>query len=233
MDIPLFEKLYRNKKNELEVHLKNIENIIYKLNEPLEGNMFYHHQSCMRWKEGDKLVRCDRFLAKQTNMFWCGTTVNKKICEIGFNAGHSSLLFLLGRDLSNLEFTIFDINRHSYTQPCFEYIKSNFSHINFEFIPGDSIIEIPKWINTNSNAHNTYDIIHIDGGHSEECINNDFKNAVKLVKKGGIIIIDDTDSKHINKYVDQYLETNNFKELHIMNTGGGPNTYSHRMIQMI
>ena len=220
------------KQNELEVHLKDIENIIYEQNIPLEGNIFYHHQSSRR-KEGDKLIRCDRFLAKQTNMFWCGTTANKKICEIGFNAGHSCLLLLLGRDFSHLEFTIFDIARHKYTIPCFEYIQSKFPHITFEIIKGSSVIEMPKWITDNSGAYNTYDIVHIDGGHSEECIKNDFENSLKLIKIGGIIIIDDTDSSHINKYVDLYLNTGYFKELQIMNTGGSANTFSHRMIKKI
>ena len=232
MDIQKYEKLYSEKNTDLEKHVKNIEDIIYNVKVPLEGNIFYYHQGS-RWKEGEKLIRCNRFLAKQTNMFWCGTIANKKICEIGFNAGHSCLLLLLGRDLSPLEFTIFDINRHKYTLPCFEYIKSKFSHINFEFIGGNSIIEIPKWINANPNACNTYDIVHIDGGHSEECINNDFKNTIKLLKSGGIIIIDDTDSEHISKYVDQYLNNGNFKELQIMNTGGSSNTFSHRIIQNI
>ena len=90
-----------------------------------------------------------------------------------------------------------------------------------------------KWINSNPNTCYTYDIVHIDGGHSEECINNDFKNAIKLVKSGGIIIIDDTDSQHISNYVDQYLSTGDFKELQIMDTGGSANTFSHRIIQNI
>ena len=38
-------------------------------------------------------------------------------------------------------------------------------------------------------------------------IKNDFENADNLVKIGGIIIIDDTDSEHISKRVDKYLST--------------------------
>lgn len=38
---------------------------------------------------------------------------NTKICEIGFNAGHSAMLFLMGRDKTSADFTIFDIGHHS------------------------------------------------------------------------------------------------------------------------
>ena len=40
-------------------------------------------------------------------------------------------------------------------------------------------------------------------------------------------------SEHISKYIDQYLNTGNFKELQIINTGGSANTFSHRIIQNI
>lgn len=35
------------------------------------------------------------------------------------------------------------------------------------------------------------DFIFIDGGHSEETIKSDFENAVRLIKPGGIIALDD------------------------------------------
>ena len=86
-----------------------------------------------------------------------------------------------------------------------EYIKSKFTHINFEYIEGDSTITMPKWIKNNKNLIWSYDVVHVDGGHSEHCILNDMKNADLLVKNNGIIIIDDTNDANINKYVDLYI----------------------------
>jgi len=36
--------------------------------------------------------------------------------------------------------------------------------------------------------HDKVDLCFIDGGHSEECVKSDTKNAFRMVKKGGVII---------------------------------------------
>jgi hypothetical protein len=69
----------------------------------------------------------------------------------------------------------------------------------------------------------------VDGGHSEHCISNDMKNADQLVKKGGILIIDDTNLMHINQYVDFYLFNRGYKELRVLET----KCYPHRIIQKL
>ena len=89
-----------------------------------EGNCFYFNKTFIRKKE---------LFNKQLNLFWIGTENHSNICEIGFNAGHSTLLLLLSNN-KNINFTIFDINTHSYTEKCFEYIKNKFVDVNFEFV---------------------------------------------------------------------------------------------------
>jgi len=161
------------------------------------------------------------------NLFWCGKQASAKICEIGFNAGHSTMLMLLGKDKTPLDFTIFDIGHHSYTKPCLDLIKSRFQHVNFEYIEGDSTLTMPKWIEDNQTLLGLYDVVHVDGGHSEHCISNDMKNADLLVKKHGILIIDDTDIHHINMYVDTYISSGKYREMDVLKTKG----YPHRIIQ--
>lgn len=156
-------------------------------------------------------------------------TSNKKICEIGFNAGHSSLLLLLGRDDTHIDFTIFDIGHHPYTKPCVKYIESQFQHVEFEYIEGDSTLTMPKWIESNPLQIGQYDVVYIDGKHSEYCISNDMKNADLLVKKNGILIIDDTNMHHINNHVDLYVSNGKYKEMNVLRTTG----YPHRIIQKI
>ena len=58
---------------------------------------------------------------------------------------------------------------------------------------------------------------------------HDMKNTDLLVKKNGIVIIDDTNSYIINKYVDLYLSTGNYIELNLLSTFG----YPHRIIKKI
>jgi predicted small metal-binding protein len=218
MDKQLFTQKYSEKQDEINKFLIDIEKIIHRYNYPLEGNIFYKHQTT---------ILCNDFIPKQINLFWSGTMVVKNICEIGLNAGHSAFVLLLGRlfqdDRENklktpLNFTIFDIGHHPYTKPSLEYLKNNFSYVNFEYIEGDSKYEIPKWLNNNQEMLEQYDVIHVDGSHEEDSIKNDMRNVVKMCKVNGIIIIDDTDGPQTNKYVELYLKSGFFTEIDIVET---------------
>jgi hypothetical protein len=211
---------YASKNNEKQLYLEDLKNIIMNSNSTLEGNCFYYDRSLNLFPE---------LYTKQLNLFWCGKQEIENICEIGFNAGHSAMLLLLGRNNTPLNFTIFDIGHHAYTKPTFEYIKSKFSYVNFEYIEGDSTIIMPEWINNHSDLMYKYDVVHVDGGHSEHCISNDMKNADLLVKQNGIIIIDDTNDQTINNYVDWYISNKNYTELQVFPTFG----YPHRIIRKI
>jgi cephalosporin hydroxylase len=204
----------------LEYMLNELLTLIQKDKEALEGNCFYYHQSYNRFSE---------LLNKQTNLFWAGTASTLRICEIGFNAGHSSLLFCLGSLGVSLDYTIFDINEHTYTRPCFEYIQTSFPEKSFEFIEGDSTVEIPKWIDRHPELLEQYDLVHIDGGHSEHCIRNDLINSLKLLSVNGLVIIDDTNIEYINSYVNNVLSTGKFEEVSILPTVG----YQHRILKRI
>ena len=211
---------YESKKDEREIHLDNLKKIVIESNVPFEGNCFYYHNTVDIFPE---------LYSKQLNLFWCGKQAVENICEIGFNAGHSTMLMLLGRPNKPINFTIFDIGNHLYTKPSFEYIKSKFSYVNFEYVEGDSTIIMPEWINKNQELMYKYDVVHVDGGHSEHCISNDMKNADLLVKKNGIVIIDDTNMGIINKYVDLYISNGNYVEMNLISTNG----YPHRCIKKI
>jgi hypothetical protein len=211
---------YEQRSSQMESYLNKAEKIIINTNVKLEGNAFYFHNTLTRFPE---------LYNKQLNLFWCGKQAPAKICEIGFNAGHSSMLMLLGNDSPSLDFTIFDIGEHKYTAPCLSYMMSLYPQVKFEYVQGDSTITMPRWINSNQLNLGTYDVVHIDGGHTEHCIFNDMKNVNLLVKKDGIVIIDDTQVKHINKWVDLYLSTGLYTELHLLDTIG----YRHRILQKI
>jgi len=212
---------YESKNDEKNIILDDLKNIIINSGSNLEGNCFYYHSTLTLFPE---------LYSKQLNLFWCGKQNNTKICEIGLNAGHSAMLLLLGNNIENVNFTIFDIGHHLYTKPCFEYIQKKFSHVNFEYIEGDSTITMPIWIDNNKDLIGKYDLVHVDGGHSEHCISNDMKNANILVRLNGIIIIDDTDvNSIINSYVDLYISKGDYIELELLKTYG----YPHRIIKKI
>ena len=75
--------------------------------------------------------------------------------EIGFNAGHSSELFL---KYTSAHVTSFDLGEHPYVSHAKEYIDAYPGR--HSLIIGDSTVTVPKCIGK-------YDIIFIDGGHSQ------------------------------------------------------------------
>ena len=220
VDEVLTQTEYENCSSEKQLLLADIKQIVIDSKSSLEGNSFYAHTTLNIYPE---------LYTKQLNLFWCGKQAKTKICEIGFNAGHSTMLMLLGRDKTPLDFTIFDIGHHPYTKPCLAYLESKFQHVKFEYIEGDSTISMPTWIEANKQQLWVYDVIHVDGGHTEYCITNDMKHADLLVKRGGIVIIDDTFMTHINNCVNSYLSSGNYRELDVLKTKG----YPHRIIQKI
>lgn len=223
--MPEFEEMeviqaYERHSSRKESYLKDIEKLVVNSGSSLEGNSFYVHNTLQRYQD---------LYNKQLNLFWCGTQAKTKICEIGFNAGHSAMLLLLGRDTTPIDFTIFDIGHHPYTTPCLEYIASNFPHVTFGYMEGDSTQTMPTWIEANKPMLETYDVVHVDGGHSEHCIFHDMKNANFLVKKGGIVIVDDTNISYINDYVNIYVSSGKYREMGVAKTLG----YQHRIIQKL
>jgi predicted O-methyltransferase YrrM len=171
--------------------------IIKKSGELLEGNIFMFHHT---------FNYTDRFIYKAKNI--SKTVLNKNIknvMEIGFNAGFSTLLMLLTNP--NMNITCLDLGEHSYTLPCYEQLKTTFGD-RINIIIGDSL-------NTMPTISNTYDLIHIDGGHSTEIASSDVINSYRLSKQGTILIMDDYDFPNLHELWDKYVEQYNLKPLDI------------------
>lgn len=213
-------KEYDSFKSNINTHLNQIETLIKSSGAPcFEGNSFYYH---------DTFTLFDKLYTKQVNLFWMGKQATK-ICEIGFNAGHSAMLMLLGRDKNPIDFTVFDIGHHLYTRPTYEYIKNVFPHINFEYIEGDSTVTLPNWINVHKEQLGQYDLVHVDGGHYESCVSSDLKYADLLLKIGGLVIVDDSNSNLIERYINYYLNSGRYTEVNLLKTAG----YEHRVLRKL
>lgn len=171
--------------------------IIYESGENLEGNIFTEHNTTRY---------TDVFLNKTKNISNVVLNKNiKNVMEIGFNSGFSALLMLMSNP--NITITCFDLCEHSYTLPCFKKIKETFGdRINIVF--GNSI-------KTVSDEIKLFDVIHIDGGHSTEVARCDIINALRLSKKGTIIIMDDYDFGNLHELWNEYVESYDLQKMTI------------------
>ena len=117
----------------------------------------------------------------------CSDNSIKNILEIGFNAGHSSDLFLDNNQGCSV--ISFDIGEHSYVKVAKEYIDKTYPN-RHTLIIGDSTKTIPNY-----KTDIKYDLIFIDGGHLYEVAKADLLNCKKLSHKDTIVIMDDTINK--------------------------------------
>jgi len=171
--------------------------IIYNCGELLEGNIFMIHHTTNY---------TDVFLNKSKNISNMVLNKNiKNVMEIGFNSGFSTLLMLLSNP--NICITCFDLGEHRYTMPCYEKLKETFGE-RLNIIIGDST-------KTLQNIHDTFDLIHIDGGHTTEVADSDIINSYRLSKQGTILIMDDYDFVNLHNLWDSYITQYNLKKLDI------------------
>jgi predicted O-methyltransferase YrrM len=171
--------------------------IINNSQELLEGNIFMLHQTTNF---------TDVYLNKAKNI--SNLVLNKNVSnvmEIGFNAGFSTLLMLISNP--KLHITCFDLGEHAYTLPCFEQLKLTFGE-RLNIIIGDSTQTLIK-------CQQTFDLIHIDGGHTTHVATSDITHSHRLSKQGTILIMDDYDFHNLHNLWDTCIQQYKLKPLDI------------------
>jgi len=121
----------------------------------------------------------------------------KNILEIGFNAGHSSEIFLESRN--DIHVTSFDMGIHTYVKIAKQYIDKTYP-TRHKLIYGDSRITLPEYIE--NNCDKKFDLIFIDGGHYNDVPEKDLFNCKFLSHEETIVIMDDTmnNPEYINSW---------------------------------
>lgn len=176
---------------------ENLLPIIINSNENLEGNIFMRHNT---------IGFSDYYIDKAKNISNILLNKNiKKVLEIGFNSGFSALLMLLTNP--NIHITCCDLGEHLYTIPCFEKINKDFGG-RIKLILGNSNQTLPK-------ISDTFDIIHIDGGHQVHVAEKDIQNSYKLSKTGTILIFDDYDFNNLHSLWNYYIKAFELKYCNI------------------
>ncbi len=110
----------------------------------------------------------------------------KNILEIGFNAGHSSELFLDTNP--NSVVTSIDLGYWYYCKFGIKYLEKKFPD-RFQIILKDSLEALNNFKIISQGT--IFDFIYIDGNHSYEYAYNDILNCKKFSNESTIIVVDD------------------------------------------
>jgi predicted O-methyltransferase YrrM len=111
---------------------------------------------------------------------------SKTVLEIGFNAGHSAEMFLISNP--DVKVTSIDIGMHQYSYIGAKYFETYYPG-RHEMIWGDSTQMVPYY--TANNRGKTFDLIFIDGGHTDPVPYKDLCACKALASRNTILIMND------------------------------------------
>ncbi len=175
----------------LQKQFDDIAHILTNIGERIEGNFVCDVSP-------DNIV-INENIEKIHNLKYLSIDKNK-ICEIGINAGHSLLIMLEQNPTAHYQ--LFDLGYHKYTQPCIEYIKNQYPTTKIDVVYGDSKQTIKNHIFENRKEIQSYDLIHIDGGHDDLELSSDFYMSSIIGNKDCILIMDDYNFPNIKSFID-------------------------------
>jgi|SaaInlStandDraft_5_1057022.scaffolds.fasta_scaffold06242_4 predicted O-methyltransferase YrrM len=137
----------------------------------------------------------------------------KKCLEIGMAFGISAFYILTAtKNVSLISIDPFQKDPKQWDSSGLNLIKKLDIEEKHHFIEDKSYIALPQLLNTY--GENYFDFIFIDGWHTFDYTLIDFFYADKLLRKDGIILIDDALHKGVEKFI-KYIETNykNYKKI--------------------
>lgn len=119
-----------------------------------------------------------------------------RLCEIGFNVGHSAAAFLYGVRAVNMAvalYLIFDLGTEPGSAAGLDVLRATFRTTTFEFVSGNSIVTVPNYTATHTGLH--CDLVHIDGNHAGSFPRLDWMHVQPLARpdsrRRSFVVFDD------------------------------------------
>jgi predicted O-methyltransferase YrrM len=110
-----------------------------------------------------------------------------RILEIGFNAGHSADVLLAAAPAAHL--LSFDLGRHPAVAVGKGFIDARYPG-RHTLVVGDSTASVPAFTALVPDVR--FEVLFIDGGHTEEVARADIVNCGRLAAADAIVAVDDT-----------------------------------------
>lgn len=175
--------------------IREINAAVIASGETLEGNYCYFHEHQISERSPPDPRR-----SWKRQVLRAASGAGYRALEIGFNAGHSAVIMLDANPLLHL--TSLDVGSHSYTESCVNVVNRHFSE-RFSFLSGRSKTQLAK---IDEETARQFDIIHIDGGHDEATVIDDFEWVMRKASAGCCIIIDDAYVEQINRLIGEAIQ---------------------------
>jgi len=109
------------------------------------------------------------------------------ICETGFNAGQSALIWLLSNPTAKLY--SFDLGQYGYTHAAAGFLQKKFPD-RFTFVAGNSMETLPRFIVDHPEVR--CDLAIVDGGHTTDVATSDLVNFAAMASPVNRVVVDDT-----------------------------------------
>jgi hypothetical protein len=110
----------------------------------------------------------------------------RQVCEIGFNGGHSAVMWLSSKP--NLLLQEFDLGVHDYVLRARDFVDRHFpGRLNLTL--GDSARTVPEFVRHNPGF--VCDVLHVDGNHDGEMPLIDMMNMRALARPHSLLFLDD------------------------------------------
>lgn len=109
-----------------------------------------------------------------------------RVIEIGFNAGHSSCMFLEARE--DITVVSFDLGLHGYVARAKEYIDKTFPG-RHTLVIGDSRKTLPAY--RVDHPTDVFDLAFVDGGHEYDVASSDLRHILPMIHPSALIVMDD------------------------------------------
>lgn len=155
----------------------------------LEGHIWNHVNG--------KFLRSSQLCAYYRHIMEHRHTISR-ICEIGFNGGHSSLMWAILFN-GSIELLVFDMCKDRRCDIGEEFIREIFPNIRLKVVRGDSRKTIPLYRHNNPNVK--CDFISIDGGHLGKVPTTDLLNMQHLAADQNTVVMDDVNIKSNETYL--------------------------------
>lgn len=173
--------------------LARLNAVVEATGQPVEGNLFYHHHTPLTAGMPPDAARAHK---RRNFMRAMGEATH--LLEIGFNAGHSALLALDGNPA--LRYSGLDHGGNPWVRDCAGVMADAYRD-RFAITYADSTLDLPF----RDAAADPVDAVHVDGGHDEYVARSDIHHALRLVRPGGIVLVDDTRHPPIRAAVNEAM----------------------------